>query len=294
MSALRALLSSIVDYAGLFPPAALDMTTAVRNYISYQADAASWMLGRFVVPAARLDELHESYSLVAHSSWSSLRLSVVLGSDTSADIATVRRFKSAHGRTYSVDVIEARLSTVESISRTATMIDGEFELFAELPLDPDPAPLIAAVARMGVSAKLRTGGVTPDAFPPATLVVRFIRDCLRAQVRFKATAGLHHPLRAEYALTYDANAPRGMMFGYLNVFLAAAFMASGLGDADAVQFLEEGDATAIVVSSESIVWRGHTVSAAQLSQMREQAAVSFGSCSFREPVDELQILSPVI
>ena len=141
---------------------------------------------------------------------------------------------------------------------------------------------------------MSTGGVTADAFPPATLVVRFIRNCLRAQVRFKATAGLHHLLRAEYALTYDANAPRGMMFGYLNVFLAAAFMASGLSDADAVQFLEEGDATAIVVSGASIVWRGHTVSAAQLAQMREQAAVSFGSCSFREPFDELQILSPVI
>lgn len=294
MSALRALLSSIVDYAGLFPPAALDMTAAVRNYVSYKADAASWMLGRFVVPAARLDELHESYSVVAQSSWSPLRLAVVLGSDTAADIVSVRRFKSAHGRTYSVDVVEARLSTVEAISPAATTIDGEFELFAELPLEPDPAPLIAEVARMGVSAKLRTGGVTPDAFPPATLVVRFIRDCLRAQVRFKATAGLHHPLRAEYALTYDVNAPRGMMFGYLNVFLAAAFMASGLSDADAVQFLEERDATSIVVSAESIVWRGHTLSAAQLAQIREHAAVSFGSCSFREPVDELRTLSPVI
>jgi hypothetical protein len=61
-----------------------------------------------------------------------------------------------------------------------------------------------------------------------------------------------------------------------------------------VQFLEESDATAIAVSGESIVWRGHTVSAAQLSQMREQSAASFGSCSFREPVDELRTLSPVI
>ena len=52
-------------------------------------------------------------------------------------------------------------------------------------------------------------------------VVRFIRRCIEADVRFKATAGLHHPLRAEFPLTYDAGAPVGAMFGYLNVFLAA-------------------------------------------------------------------------
>ena len=54
MTALRALLAGIVDYAGLFPPAGLDMPAAVRNYASYRTDDHAWMLGRFVVPASRL------------------------------------------------------------------------------------------------------------------------------------------------------------------------------------------------------------------------------------------------
>ena len=53
---LRVLLGSIVDYAGLFPPARLPLDQAVRNYLRYRSEPESWMLGRFVLPAARLDE----------------------------------------------------------------------------------------------------------------------------------------------------------------------------------------------------------------------------------------------
>src|SRR5690348_12589971 len=71
MSAIRALLSDLIDYAGLFPPAGLDMASAVRNYNAYKNGEHSWALGRFVVPATRLDELG------SFAAGSSMRLTVL-------------------------------------------------------------------------------------------------------------------------------------------------------------------------------------------------------------------------
>jgi hypothetical protein len=79
------------------------------------------------------------------------------------------------------------------------------------------------------------------------------------------------------------------MYGYLNVFLASALMAEGLSDADAVRVLEERDLHAFEISESRIGWRGHSVTADQATKIRRQVALSFGSCSFREPVDELRL-----
>jgi hypothetical protein len=81
------------------------------------------------------------------------------------------------------------------------------------------------------------------------------------------------------------------MFGYLNVFLAAALMANGLGDADVVRLLEERDPDAFELAPDAVGWRGHTITAEEAQRVRDTVAVSFGSCSFREPVDELRALS---
>ena len=74
---------------------------------------------------------------------------------------------------------------------------------------------------------------------------------------FKVTAGLHHPLRAEYPLTYSPDSPRGTMFGFLNVFLTTAFLRNGLGDEDALRLLEERSATAFRFGPDAIEWRDH-------------------------------------
>jgi hypothetical protein len=64
-----------------------------------------------------------------------------------------------------------------------------------------------------------------------------------------------------------------------------------MSEADAHRMLEEQDATAFAVTDGTITWRDRPVTAAQLRVMRDVVAVSFGSCSFREPVDELRALS---
>jgi hypothetical protein len=289
VNAVRALLANIVDYAGLFPPASLEMRVAVRNYLAYRGEAASWMLGRFVAPVARLDELRSE--LERQSVDEALAISATAGTDVEADIEGARAFNAASVGLARVDVVEGRFGSPETIERAGSAARGEFDLFAEIAADPDPRTLIAAIARAGIAAKIRTGGTKADAFPSAAHVVRFIRRCLEAGVRFKATAGLHHPLRAEYPLTYEMAAPRGVMFGYLNVFVAAALMRNGLPDADAERVLRERDRSKFDMSEDAIEWEGHTLTSDDLRQVRRGFAVSFGSCSFREPVDELHAIS---
>jgi hypothetical protein len=292
MTALRALLEGIVDYAGLFPPAALDMPSAVRNYASYRSDPASWMLGRFVLPVARLDEFSAARASVENGTgpW---RLSALLGSDLASDVERVHAFNRSQRGGAKIDSLEAKLTTPGEIEKAAKEVGGELELFAELPLDADPTQLIAAVRRSGIKSKMRTGGVVASAVPSAESVVRFMRACLDAGVTFKATAGLHHPLRAVYRLTYDAGGPTGLMFGYLNVFLAAAFLAQGMSDADAIRLLDERDASAFTFDDTEISWNGFAVNTSHVRQVREHVAVAFGSCSFREPVDELRLVTSV-
>jgi hypothetical protein len=288
VNALRPLLAGVVDYAGLFPPAALDMPAAVRNYAEYLGDRDAWMLGRFVVPVGRLDEFAaEREAVEDETEW---KVAALIGADAAADIATSRKFNEAQSGRAHIDTLEGKLASAEAIDSAAKLAGGDFALYAEIPVDSDPELLVDAIAKAGINAKIRTGGVTADAFPPADQIVRFMRRCADRHVLFKATAGLHHPLRSEHRLTYAPDAPRGVMYGYLNVFLAAA-MIQRLSDDDARALLEERDPKAIVVQRDTINWRRHELRADEINAARELIASSFGSCSFREPVDELRELS---
>jgi hypothetical protein len=291
MTALRALLAGIVDYAGLFPPAAVDMATAVRNYNSYLGDTDAWMLGRFVVPVARLSEFLAARNALASDRSAEGRLSAILGAGPDADLIRIREFNTVASGRAVVDSIEGKFATPEAIERFGRAARSEFAVFAEVPEGSDLEPLVAVIRRAGIHTKIRTGGVTSAAIPSPEAVVRFMRCCLDAGVAFKATAGLHHPLRAEYRLTYEPAAPTGVMYGYLNVFLAGALLADGLSDADAVRVLDERDPNAFTFAPGEVAWRGHVVNADLAERVRQRVAVSFGSCSFREPVDELHALT---
>ena len=133
-------------------------------------------------------------------------------------------------------------------------------------------------------------GTTPEAFPATRDVARFLEACVREGVPFKATAGLHHPLRAEYRLTYEPDAPEGVMFGFLNVFLGAALLATGMPAAELPALLEENSAAALRVDDTGISWRRYCLTRDQAAAARASLALSFGSCSFREPVDDLKAL----
>lgn len=291
--AVQALTAALVDYAGLFPPAALDMSTAVANYAAYRHGADAAMLGRFVVPVARLGAWRDAMAAL-HGGQEDWRLSALLGEEAAADLAQVTAFNAEGPWGARIDVLEGRCTSPEAVTAMAALVPAGITLYCELPWQQDPTPLVAAVRAAGVRAKIRTGGVTPELIPPHDAIIRFLRACHDAGVPCKATAGLHHPLRGLHPLTYEPHSPRAAMYGYLNVFLAAAVIAAGGSDADAGAMLLLTDARALHWDGDTVTVRlPHavlTLSAAQLSHAREAAAIAFGSCSFREPVDELATL----
>ncbi len=292
---LRTLLHSLVDYAGLFPPAALDMNAAVHEYALHRASDHAWMLGHFILPVSRLAEFETALASLGSSTIGDVwQLSVLPSADLDATVAAIGDFnqsnKVAQPRSAVVDTIELKLESVPDLDAALAILPSTLTTYVELPIDDDLAPHLAAISRAGGRAKVRTGGVTPGAFPASHALARFIQSCADAGVPFKATAGLHHPLRGEYRLTYEPASPHGMMFGFLNVFLAAAFARAGLTLKELAQLLEEKDATAFEFTETSASWRGKTVTRTEISAIRHHAALSFGSCSFQEPVDDLRSL----
>lgn len=298
VDAAGVLLRELIDYAGLFPPASLAMAASVANYDAYSRSEWNWILGRFIVPVARLDEFEEAFAALPTAArgtgFTNWRLSVLLGSDPSADVARVREFNARmasriSGRRAAVESAELKVASAEEVRRLSEIIPAEFECYFEVPLS-SCAECITAVAQCRRRAKIRTGGQTADKFPAPESVIEFIRLCVAADVPFKATAGLHHPLRSVHRFTYQPESPSGIMHGFVNVFLAAAFLRTGMETGLAVQLLEEQSATAFHFDSDGVGWRQHRLNRDEIAASRQGLAVSFGSCSCTEPLDDLRSL----
>ena len=296
MNSIRFFLSGIVDYAGLFPPAGLNMATAVSNFAQYRAGADRDLLGRLVVPAARLEEFGDAARglLELGDEGEPWRLSVIVGDNLAAARKAVLDFNSIYSASSDLgyaqcDAVEIHAHTEADVLAAMQAFGKSLRVFFEIPLEPDPGPMLRVIARHSGSAKMRTGGLTEGAFPPASAISRFISRSNDLGVRFKATAGLHHVLRAAYPLTYEAGSATGLMFGYLNLFLSAAFIRSGMSEAEACEVLEERSVETFAFSNGGVAWREHKLTASELAATRAHA-LSFGSCSFSEPVDEARAL----
>jgi hypothetical protein len=303
MHAVRILLDSVLDYAGLFPPAKLDMHTTVANFARDRRGPDRWMLGRLIVPVTRFPEfvdaadplLPKTADVEGEEPWP-LSVLVAPASDRQivSDLERIERFNArmedrefsrAHGRA-SIDTIETKATTSHEIDRALEYVPDEIFAYFEIPADADPRGLVAAMASLDAGAKIRTGGLTADAHPTPAQVARFLKVCRAAEVPFKATAGLHHPCRH---LAADVGC---MQFGFLNVFVAACLLwqDDAMGEAEIEQVLVEERATAFEFGPTGLGWRRRSVRFDEIAEARERFAHSFGSCSFEEPIADLRAL----
>ena len=247
--ALRALLENLIDYAGMYPPAGLPLEQTLQNYGTYRDGDYSWMLRWLVIGGADLTKVPASLDGA---------LAVLAESE------------------------ETRAASLE----TKGVVSAQRPVYVEVALND--LNKLDAVKQADCFGKIRTGGVKPEAIPTPADVAAFILACADRRLPFKATAGLHHPIRAEYALTYESDAPRAVMHGFLNVLMASAF--AWQGERDIEPIIAETDAGAFSFDDEHGRWRDKSVSTTQIRDARQNFMHSMGSCSFDEPVHELQAL----
>jgi hypothetical protein len=298
-ASLRALLDQGIDYAGMFPPCSLELEPALRNQAKYARSPEAWMLNGFVLPA---DQFHATKQFLSEFDPEHLLRVAALGPKTAnADAcldalydadAAIRSFSRYDVDLISVSHLEMFLPgdiDAESLKEAQSII-GELPVFWEAP--PEKAEqTIALIARHNSDEevatfgyKLRTGGVTADAFPTSALIAGALVSPASHQLPIKFTAGLHHPIRQ------FRDEVKTRMHGFLNVLGAAVLAAEHQWNADqAVTMLEDEDPGSFSFTDDFFAWRDWKIDIERL-QYRRRFIRSFGSCSFDEPRQDLRAL----
>ena len=298
-ASVRALLSGIIDYAGLFPPAKLPLEEALRNYLHYRKESPyRWMLGRFVCPVGRLqesltlakshsDELLLSVSALGRQTYDKSEFLAQFESDMKViqDLPQIWGIDSAVG-TYET-LVPVDLAAIPMEVRMALDRNQVDDIFLEIPATPRwrneiRDRLARLLPRSRIGLKLRTGGVSPDAFPSDGDVAFFIDHCRHANARWKATAGLHHPRR------FWDESLKVWHHGFLNIFTAAVLAGvHQFGQSDIAAILADRPAEHLHFDDDRLSWKGWSCTVRQIIDQRRQFATSFGCCTFDEPVEEL-------
>lgn len=291
LASIKTLFSSIVDYAGLFPPAKLAMEEAIANYARYQKACHHWMLGNFVIPVSRINEFEQLLLKlpIEGSETINWRLSVIISPEVELAIAKIQALND-HPK-IAIASLEFPPLSLSEIDQVFPYLPADIETFFEIPYSGDFKSYLTLLQRPGTSAKIRTGGLSAEAFPTISQLCHFIFACAEAQVAFKATAGLHHPLPGKYPLTYEPDSPNAMMHGFVNVAVLAALVYwQKVTAQEALVVLQESDIESFQVSADTIVWKDYRLDIWELQKARQSFFRCFGSCSFQEPIESLKNL----
>ncbi len=315
VKSLQLFVSKLIDYAGLFPPASLDLKSAFYNYLSYISGSPyTWMLAKFICPASKLSELdklieNEKITFNSPLSFSVLGSTSVHSSEfldsINHDVSLISGFKSKYSGKINIDAYETRLpddifsikgddvlyDTIRLASEKLGKINSkQLPLFLESLPDENLPVLADAISKHnwsgGKSAyKLRTGGVAAASFPPSEKIAFAIKTCLDREVPMKCTAGLHHPIR------HYNESVKTKMHGFINVFGAGILnVCLNLSEDVMTEILDDEEADNFHFSDNSFGWKDYHVLASRIQEAREEFMISYGSCSFDEPVDDLKSL----
>ena len=310
LPSVRALLTEIIDYAGLFPPARLEMSEAVRRFSRHSAGAEGWMLARFVVPAARLEELTPLLG-GAHEERTPVRLAVLGRSAASreghataisSDLADILSFVDRHAEQASVEQLEIRLPdepdqiagvVAQSLEQIRDRSPDLMPFFEPSLLDRWPDRLRrtidalagAAAAGSSVGLKIRCGGIDASAVPSPEALAAALVACRQSGLPLKATQGLHQPVRR-----FDGGLST-TVHGFLNLFFAGVLgHVHALSEQLLLAIAAEEREEAFRFHDSRLAWHDLAARLDHIATARRLAVTSFGSCSFSELRDGLREL----
>ena len=298
-ASLRALLTHSIDYAGMFPPCNLELESALKKQADYVRSDDAWMLNAFVLAVGQFDAAKQLLS--QFDPQRPLRVSA-LGPRTknAADFREELEETAASIRSFSVhnvdlvSVVQLEMFLPHDVElaflKEVRAVIGNLPTFWEAPPERMErtiallAELNSDVDKPTFGFKLRTGGVTADAFPTSQEIAKALVTPATHQVPIKFTAGLHHPIR-QYRDEVQTK-----MHGFLNVLGAAVLAAEHKWDAhQTAVMLEDENAESFSFDDEFLAWREWKIDIKPLKN-RRKFVISFGSCSFDEPREDLQVL----
>lgn len=285
--------AALVDYGGVLPPASLTVNEAVEGYRQARGSEASWVAGRFVIRASQLEELGAVAMATMITGEDPWQISVIFDLDPPQSAYLAAAFHAEMEPAMTVSAAEAQIidPTIDGIERlftTVGSINPDVVAFLEVTRSANVEGQIRAIAdiikrsgRVG-GAKLRCGGPTADLFPTAEEVAAFIAAAVDTDVPFKATAGLHQPVRH-----FDADLSV-FRHGFLSVLMATAAAAGGAPIGTLIEILSETDRGAFAVSPAFATWRDITIPGSALRRVRQKRFIAYDSCDFDEPIRALR------
>jgi len=323
---LKAFMQNLIDYAGLFPPAQLPMDQAIKNFLLYKQKADAWMLSRFICPAVRLEELADFKKDIL-STEKHLPLSILgrggknhdeFMKNLFADFDDVESFMKMIDNHAQITVFETKipqplidLNDAENVEffleSAADIIEcrvGEnIQPFYEANFSGDwrsrNDQVIAGISShiqtsqknhkrihcQPTGFKIRCGGIEAAAFPTTEQISYVLNLCREKSVPFKATAGLHHPVR------HYNESVQTKMHGFFNLFCAGILaVLHELKEEQIRKIIEEENPENFIFSDSDFRWKNLKATASQIKNLRKNFAISYGSCSFDEPREDLKIL----
>jgi hypothetical protein len=281
MTAIDTLLAGLFDFAGLYPPASLSLDTGAGKYLEYRRSRHAPALGRFIVNLDRLEEFRS----IEVDSLGEFTLSVIAAEN--ADWALLAQHMDSG---LSIECIEIKSTQPFEIEQIARQVPRNVVAYFEVPVNTGSIPALEAIQAVGARAKIRMGGVVPAAIPSVPDVAQMLKTLADLRLPFKATAGLHHPLRSNRPLTYHPQSPTGVMHGFVNLSAAAALLFFGGDVEEAKRLLADEGPAAWEVGADSLRWRNQSWTAGQLGTLRRDFFLGIGSCSFEEPIHDLESL----
>jgi hypothetical protein len=258
----------LFDDAALFPPGNALMAAAVPAHRELRSRLGG-LVGPFVVPATRLDELSAhlgagarfDVSLIAPPGDLPAALSRI-GADPGLGLAAVE-----------LPVVADGVAAAEAVRLLDDVLPAGVPAAVEVPRTPQRDEVLDVLAGTRYRAKLRTGGLRADLFPSPGELAATLHACTAREVALKCTAGLHHAVR------HTDPATGFVHHGFLNVLLAVEALLDGASHDRVARWLAETDGGAVVAS----------VRTARIAAARA-VFTSFGTCSVAEPVDDLVAL----
>lgn len=323
---LSRFLYGIIDYAGLFPPAELPLEQAVENYSEHRKSEFKWMLSRFIIPAGLIPDLitykdsfitekdpfplsvlgnktdtieefqNEIDRVLEQVQWANSELKGYVTTDSFEVKLPVEAVES-YDHDLLLELLNETATRFEQTEHAPSLlfyesvaedsVNKELEFIMQALFDHNEILLNENYHQTEMAGfKLRCGGTSENAFPPVELVVSALLYARDKLVPMKFTAGLHHPVR------HFNESVNTKMHGFLNVFAAGLFAyAFDLSREEMMDILLEEDPESFQFTDTGLTFDGFHIETEEIVELRSNAFLSYGSCSFAEPVVDLKKLN---